>query len=286
MDHSSNANSLARHSTLSYGEFARRYLRPLRPVIVEGAMAGSPAFGKWTPRFFAERYGSRSIAIDGREYRMADFIDLVEQSPADRPAPYFRNVGIETWAPELMADILPLPRYVRPNWLDSRLFPDGRSLSSIELYIGSAGATFPVLHYDNLHTNAYLMQLHGAKEYLLYAPDQAEFLYPRDGIERNKSAIGDVERPDLDRFPLFARATGMRCVLNAGELLFVPAGWWHTARILQPSVTVSVNTVNGANWKPFLCDYLASASRRRSRNATQLLALYLRMFGRVADLVG
>jgi hypothetical protein len=62
------------------------------------------------------------------------------------------------------------------------------------------------------------------------------------------------------------------------ETLFVPSGWWHTARILEPSITVSANAVNASNWEGFVSDYLRSASRHRSPSALALLAAYLKAF--------
>ncbi len=272
------APDVDRRGRLTHREFLADYLRPLKPVIVTGAIDGWPATTRWTLDFFASRYGSRTVAIDGRSLRFSDFIDLVERSTPTRPAPYFRNILIEDWAPELMADIDPLPPYTRPNWLDSPFFPERRSLTSIELYIGGAGARFPVLHYDNLHTHAFLMQLSGAKEYVFYPPEAAAYLYPRAGSETNKSAIDDIERPDLERFPLFTRATAARCRLEAGEMLFVPSGWWHTARIVTPSITVSANTANASNWPSFTRDYTASVARHRSVWRAQAVGAYLALF--------
>ena len=54
----------------------------------------------------------------------------------------------------------------------------------------------------------------------------------------------------------------MRFPLHPGETLFVPAGWWHTARILSPSVTVSINSVNRANSAAFRRDYCEALAQR------------------------
>ena len=248
-------------------------------MIVTDAVEHWRAWRKWTPAFFREAYGSRSVTVDGVPHRLSDLLDLIERSNASAPAPYLRNVGIADWAPELMADVQPLPVQTQPNWLDSPLFPERPSLTSLELYIGGAGASFPTLHFDNMHTHAFLMQLFGSKEYVVYSPAQTPWLYPRPGIEANKSSVDDLDHPDLARFPLFARAVPGRCVLHPGEMLFVPSGWWHTARILEPSITVSANTLNASNWEGFAGDYLRSASRHRSRPAHALLAAYLKVFG-------
>jgi hypothetical protein len=37
-------------------------------------------------------------------------------------------------------------------------------------------------------------------------------------------------------------------VLEPGEMLFVPSHWWHTTKMLSPSITVSINVLNQSNW--------------------------------------
>ncbi len=271
-------NDVERRAGLTARQFRNEYLFPYKPVILTDAIEAWPARTRWTLDFFATTFGSRLVTIDGSEFRLSAVIDAVKRSAPDRPAPYLRNLLIDTFAPELLDDVEPRPFCTQPNWLDSRFFPGKESLTSLELYIGGAGAKFPVLHYDNLHTHAFLMQLVGVKEYLFYPPSASPFLYPRGGIDANKSTIDDIEHPDLGRFPLFPRAVATRCTLHPGETLFVPAGWWHTARIMTPSITVSANTVNASNWPAFTHDYVAVAARHRSMWRARLLGAYLAVF--------
>jgi hypothetical protein len=267
-----------RRRGLPHREFVRQYLRPQKPVIIEDAISHWPALGTWTPEFFRNQFGLRSVTVDGRDYALTDLLDRIERSTAGQPAPYLRNLLIADWAPELLQDILPMPACTTPNWLSSKLFHDRETTTAIELYIGGAGASFPVLHYDGMHTHAFLMQLHGTKEYVAYAPDQAKYLYPRAGIERNKSSVPDIDNPDLTRFPLFASAKPVRGFLRAGETLFVPSGWWHTARIVEPAITVSINTANTTNWAAFRSDYLESLERHQPKWRTAAVAFYMTLF--------
>ena len=139
---------------------------------------------------------------------LRDLIDRIEVSTSENPAPYLRNQLLAEWPPELSDEVTPMPECTQPNWLESRFFPSRHRLSSVEAYIGGEGAQFPVLHYDNLHTHAFLMQLYGDKEYIAFSPEQTRFMYPRPGLERNKSRIDDVLEPDLEKFPLFDRGRG------------------------------------------------------------------------------
>ncbi len=262
--------------------YRSRYLSPLRPVIVSGAIDHWQANGKWTPDFFRQNHASRLVTVDGKQWQLGDLLDRIESSTPQTPAPYLRNELLARWPAELRADIEPMPDCTQPNWLQSRAFPSRNPPTYVELYVGGAGAKFPLLHYDNLHTHAYLMQVYGEKEYFALAPEQARYLYPQPDYP-NKSRIDDVENPDLEAFPLFSQAQGTRFKLRAGETLFVPAGWWHTARIVSTSITVSINAVNAPNWGAFVRDYCADIASH-SRLKAWVLFPYLSMLGDILSL--
>lgn len=256
------ADHIDRRAGLTRAQFGNEYLNPPRPVILADATTHWRARNRWTPQFFKREYGHLGVEIDGESMLLSDLIDRVEASTNDNPAPYLRNQPLGEWPPELFDDVSPMPECTQPNWLESRLFPSRRPLSSEEVYIGGRGARFPVLHYDGFHTHAFLMQLYGDKEYIAFSPAQTPLMYPQDDPAANRSRIDDVLQPDRAAFPLFDQAEGLRFELHPGETLFVPAGWWHTARILSPSVTVSINSVNRANSAAFRNDYCAHIARR------------------------
>jgi len=270
-----------RRSNLSYEEFAREYLYPLKPVIITDALQSWPAMRRWTPEFFKNEFGDMKFSINASEYgqasfdanradefTMAGFIDRVLESTESRPAPYFRNKVLYDLFPTLKQDIEPLPQYFQPNWLTDHYVVKrvGDVLNrgaAIELYIGGKGASFPVLHFDGAGTHAFLMQIYGRKEYIVYPPDQEPFLYPSP-TKRNHSQVSDIENPNLQKFPEFGKAVPTKFFLEPGELLFVPSHWWHTARILSPSITVSINVLNQSNWRE-LVQYVALQQRDATR---------------------
>jgi hypothetical protein len=250
------------------------------PVIVQGAIEHWPALGKWTPDFFRTRYGSLEVVVDDCRWKLGNLIERILVSTPENPAPYLHNQLMAKWPSELSADISPMPDCTRPNYLESRLFPSRTALTYIEAYIGGRGAKFPNLHYDNLHTHAFLMQLYGVKEYIVFPPDQSRYLYPR-ATNAGATSIPDIEDVDLARFPLFAQAQGSRFELHPGETLFVPGGWWHTARILTTAITVSINGASAVNWRDFRRDYCAlpDHSSYASRFKSTLRASYLSALG-------
>ena len=79
----------------------------------------------------------------------------------------------------------------------------------------------------------------GEKLVLLFSPDDSAALYPHpEPLLFNTSQV-DAEDPDLQRFPNFAGAKCVACVLRPGQMLYIPPTWWHFVRSLSPSFSVS-----------------------------------------------
>jgi histone arginine demethylase JMJD6 len=275
-----------RRSKLAVADFRAEYLARSRPVVVTDALDGWAAVGKWTPAMFAERYPEKIIAFrDGSQLPMRQFIDRVMASSPANPAPYWTNAPVREHFPELLADIDPQLRYFSPNWAARRYLHRGMAASlhrgaAIEIYIGGSGGAFPVLHWDGLSTHAFLMQIHGVKRYWVWPPSETPNLYPNPEVP-NTSPIRDIDHPDLKKYPRFAQARGCSFTLSAGELLFVPSRWWHTARMETPSITLSINTVNASNWSNFAEDM----TRKATGLARFAKTAYLSSAGMVNELV-
>jgi histone arginine demethylase JMJD6 len=283
---------IERRESLRYEEFVTGYLNPHKPVILVDALRSWKAIGKWTPQFFAERYGSRELMIDGRVYNLRDLIHRVMQSDADNQAPYLRNTPVRDVSSDLLADISPLPEYLFPNWLETHFYPAkinqilGRAVIP-DIFIGGRSCAFPFLHFDLVNSHAFLGQIYGKKTFSLYSPDQTPWLYQSSEVP-NRSLITNIAEPDFGKFPLFKHARPLTGPLNQGEMMFVPAGWWHSARLLGPSITVSINVANSSNWKGLIKDQYTNARtspKLLHRLAAAPLAAYLAGVGVYRSLV-
>ncbi|WP_375494000.1 cupin-like domain-containing protein [uncultured Nostoc sp.] len=246
-------------ANLSYKEFVSRYLNPLQPVVITDAIQDWKALSIWTPEFFKNNYGSKEVTVDAKRYQLGNFIDLVLASTEEKPCSYLKDTDIPGLFPELLADIDPTLLYSQYNWLLSPMLyipaadPVKQRNAFLELLIAGKGTKFPILHFDYWHLHAFIMQVYGEKEFTLFSPVQTEYLYPVD-MSSNRSLIPDIHQPDLEQFPLFAKATPIKVIVKPGETIFVPSGWWHTTRMLTPSIAVTMNCLTNSNWDRFSQD--------------------------------
>ncbi|HTK89066.1 MAG TPA: cupin-like domain-containing protein [Verrucomicrobiae bacterium] len=111
----------------------------------------------------------------------------------------------------------------------------GKSFEFPRLWIGPQGSMTP-LHYDS--RDNLICQYVGTKRLLLFPPSQIKWLYAR-GLAPSWSGVPDPRHPDLDAFPLFARARSVEVTLVAGELLYLPARWSHF--VVNQDASVMVN---------------------------------------------
>jgi hypothetical protein len=49
----------------------------------------------------------------------------------------------------------------------------------------------------------------------------------------------DIDQPDHNKYPAFASAACVECVVAPGDLLYIPPMWWHYVKSLEPSMSCS-----------------------------------------------
>lgn len=119
-----------------------------------------------------------------------------------------------------------------------------------QFWIGGEGATTPA-HFDV--ADNLLGQVRGTKRVLLWSPEQYPYLYvnPTGARSERNSKMGSLEDVDYDAFPLFKQTTAFQCELAAGDILFIPLGWFHYVR--SANFAVSINHFwHGPEMKSFL----------------------------------
>jgi hypothetical protein len=274
------ASWVERASGLSQQEFISRFRNPRKPVVLGDAARAWPLYGHANPDYFRTHYGDHVVRVRGRDYRLGELIDLLEASTVDKPGPYPCKFEIAKSFRELIPEVSPRFDYSLPDRQANPLVPQRlfSGVNNLEIFFGGPGGEFPYLHYDVLRLHAWITQLHGDKEFTLYAPGQEHLLYVNPDMPW-QSGIRDHHHPDYARYPLFREAKCQKVVIRAGETLFLPCGWWHTARSLNMTISVAFDSLGPDNWGDFIGD--AVGDRRRAGKPMKALALgiWLRAVG-------
>lgn len=106
------------------------------------------------------------------------------------------------------------------------------------LWVSPAGCS-TVLHFDS--SDNIILQLEGSKTVTLFDPYQSSSMYPHSGDSRipHVSRLSFYTEPDQTQFPLFKEAKLSIAEVNPGDMLFIPAFWWHY--IVTKKNSVSIN---------------------------------------------
>ncbi|SFD22175.1 Cupin-like domain-containing protein [Collimonas sp. OK412] len=200
------------------------------PFVITGLV------GKWplsalTPQTLRDRFGELHVRARVGDYvntafapdrAMQDmsllaYLELVANDTQDLP-PYLGNLELR----ELNA-LCHWPAYFN-------------KMGPPRFWLGPSGTVTP-LHCD--YDDNIFAQVWGSKRIFLSPPHHDEFLYPREANAILFGSPFNPEAPDFEKFPLARQAAMIECIMQPGELLYVPAGWYHQVRALTFSLSAN-----------------------------------------------
>lgn len=256
-----------------------KHLRTDKPLVIKDALGHWPAFDErpWkSPEYLLQKTfgGRRLVPVEvGRSYtdegwgqRIMTFKEFMDTYLLDRTANgpeksaikeeiangigYLAQHDLFNQIPSLRSDIStpdycytvpPAPAPGTP--LASKPTQPKLEEPLLNAWFGPAGTVSP-LHTDPYHN--ILCQVVGSKYVRLHSPKETQYLYPRGldggGVDMSNTSTVDVEADAVQRdeeFPLFQKAKYVETILNEGECLYIPVGWWHYVRSLTVSFSVS-----------------------------------------------
>lgn len=223
--------------TIAADTFKREYIDSNTPLLMRKETAKWPAMKKWSFEYFANLKLPKQVYLEmnnvlqgGGQYEVMEYGDYIRRiaqenaGDANRPG-YLSVFKIFRAFPQLKSDV------------DFSILSRHKMKNTAAGWIGPAGTVtgYHVDWGDNV-----LAQICGRKEVRLVAPADSKFMYPSNRFDQGTmSSEMDVDQFDPDRFPLFEKAREYRVVIQPGEMLFIPRGWWHYVRSLDKSISVS-----------------------------------------------
>lgn len=234
------AATLDRITDLQGDSFFRWYYAANRPVVLVDGMTDCPALYRWSPAYLKERFGNELVEVMTERSRDQQYELNCERHKTRMPLSRFvdqvQSAG-ETNDFYMVANNRSLENTgLRPLLDEIRIFDEildnDNRRSKMFLWFGPAGTVTP-LHHDAL--NVLLTQVVGSKLVTLIPSFELPLIYNHVGVYSEV----DLESPDYARYPLFQRTSRMQVVLEPGQALFIPVGWWHHVRSLDVSISVS-----------------------------------------------
>ncbi|XP_041473533.1 tRNA wybutosine-synthesizing protein 5-like [Lytechinus variegatus] len=220
------------------------------PAVIRGLDIG-PCVEKWTAEYLASQGGDTEVKIHvspsskmdfinkNYAYRSLPFSELIHRCAKEVQEDFFfeknelyylRSLGedprkgiadVKAQFPSLAGD-LEIPEFFNQEQFFSSVFRVGSA--NLQLWT----------HYDVMDN--ILIQVRGHKRVILFSPEDANHLY----LTGDKSAVMDLDNPDFDNYPSLKLATPYHCLLEPGDVLFIPALWFHNVVSLDFSVAVNV----------------------------------------------
>lgn len=243
--------AIERRAGLSTEEFLERYYAANRPVILTGELADWPALKSWSPDYLKAKVGARPIEFQGERNRDREF-EMYKEAHR-RVAPFNRFIdqillpgaGNEAYLTAYNSQRNAEALSVLDDdvgALEQFLDRDAATPHGM-MWIGPAG-TVTSLHHDL--TNNFIAQIVGRKRVKLAPAAEVGKLYNEQHVF---SAIPDLEDPGIDP-KNYPRLEGLRIydvLLEPGEILFMPLGWWHQVKSLDFSVTITYTNFRWPN---------------------------------------
>jgi hypothetical protein len=81
-----------------------------------------------------------------------------------------------------------------------------------------------------------LTQFYGRKKVVLISPQYSRLLYK---LPFNTHSLVDLDKPDYDKFPGLRYVETYECILEPGDALFMPSGYWHYITYIDAGFSVS-----------------------------------------------
>jgi len=214
-----------------------------RPVVMKGALKDLEAVSRWDIPYLASLAPDLPVRLKtGRlaegattTQTLGEYSAFVDDLTAGRvtydgPPPYLHDLPLFAMIPALRKDIdrFPaqlLPRFFRQQWW-----------TFMQFFVGPQESLTP-LHFDSLQTHNLFFQIHGTKRFLIVNPADRRYCYTYNW----RWSHVDPENPDLELHPLFRQARVSECMVEAGDLLYMPPGALHHVRSLSSSISFNID---------------------------------------------
>ena len=87
----------------------------------------------------------------------------------------------------------------------------------------------------------FLTQFTGKKRVVLFSPEYSDLLYR---LPYNVHTTVDIKNPDYEKFPGLKHVRGSEVILEHGDTLFMPSGYWHHIEYIGSGFSMSMRCLS------------------------------------------
>lgn len=234
---------VSRIKNLDQENFLKHYLKPGLPVIFSQEALNWESSQKWNFDFLAQQFGEQ-------EYSVLNINGLSEKG--DSSSKHHKVIlkeYIQSLKKQTTQDYLRFCPLIEVNSqlakdLDQKWLQQMQQCFfgiSYQSFLGPRGKKTP-LHSDT--TAFFYIMSQGRKKWTLFSPTALALLNPEaEGKGYNFTHLDLTKVPD-ENYPGCELISRYECVLEKGDILFVPAWMWHQVENLTDSFGVSYRFTN------------------------------------------
>jgi Cupin-like domain len=230
--------------------FREHYYNAMKPVVITELAKQWPAYSKWDWDYFKKSVGNQEVGVYNNvksdaytpvnradDYmKFGAYLDMIKQGPVELRIFLF---NIFQHAPELVADFS-WPEDLMKGYV--KRFP--------MLFTGGAGS-ITHMHFDIDLSHILHTQFIGRKRVLLFPYEEQYHLYRKpyevlSFVNFAHYADPDKSQVDTRQFPAVEQAKGYEVILEHGDTLFMPAGYWHHMEYLDSGFAMSLRALQNS----------------------------------------
>lgn len=229
---------------ISKVEFQHNYFKSRKPLVIKQLSKQWPAFERWNWDYFQLLVGDQKVGIYNNvksdaytPINTADdyttfgkYIDMIRSGPAAWRIFLF---NIFDHAPQLMHDF---------TWPDHLM--SGFVKKYPMLFVGGE-SSITHMHFDIDTSHIFHTQFIGRKRVLLFPFEEQYKLYrkPFEVLSMVDFSRYYEQEPDYNQFPALRYASGYEVILEHGDTLFMPGGYWHHMEYLESGFAMSLRAL-------------------------------------------
>ena len=227
-------------------DFRNQYYNPKKPLIITGLAKQWPAYQKWNWDYFIDIVGEKEVGVYNNVksdaytaintadayMKFGEYLRKAKSGPLDLRIFLF---NIFQHAPAITSDF---------TWPDELM--SGFVKKYPMLFVGGQGS-ITHMHFDIDMSHILHTQFVGRKRVLLFPFEEQYKLYRKPWEVLSMANYANYTQGfDYEQFPAVKLAKGYEVVLEHGDTLFMPAGYWHHMEYIDAGFAMSLRAMQSS----------------------------------------